>query len=305
MNPSRVRGFVGFVLFLALLAMGCKKRQEPPADHPRLTPKVTLRDVTFYSVALNREMPYRVILPASIPAGQRLPLVYLLHGDGGGFRDWSNHSDVAQFAERGLILVMPERDSSYYTNLVGRPKDRYEDYILNDLIADVESKFPAAGGRANRAIAGVSMGGFGAIKLALKHPDLFAFAGGLSSALDVPSRPFSIKRPMQYRQHRAIFGPWGSQTRRDNDPSVLARSADPARTPYLFLSCGEQEGLLPANRQFAALLHRRNFQFEFHTGSGSHDWNQWNRLVPSLFQSLMDHLNTKTSAAKAGAFRAA
>src|SRR5438477_490579 len=101
MNPSRVRGFVGFVLFLALLAMGCKKRQEPPADHPRLTPKVTLRDVTFYSVALNREMPYRVILPASIPAGQRLPLVYLLHGDGGGFRDWSNHSDVAQFVDRG------------------------------------------------------------------------------------------------------------------------------------------------------------------------------------------------------------
>ncbi|HWF03105.1 MAG TPA: alpha/beta hydrolase-fold protein, partial [Candidatus Angelobacter sp.] len=88
-----------------------------------------------------------------------------------------------------------------YTNSVEHPHDRYEDYIVHDLIADVEQRFPAMAGRAHRAIVGMSMGGFGAVVLALKHPDLFVFAGGMSSALDVPGRPFSIHRIGQWRQY--------------------------------------------------------------------------------------------------------
>ena len=144
---------------------------------------------------------------------------------------------------------MPQGDNSYYTNSADRPQDRYEDYIVRDLIADVESRFPVAADSSHRAIAGVSMGGFGAIKLALRRPELFVFAGGVSSAIDVPSRPLSIKRLTQYRYHASIFGGWRSSTRRDNDPFVLARSADSAKTPYLFLTCGEQEGLLPFSEE--------------------------------------------------------
>lgn len=251
-----------------------------------------MRDVSFRSAALNRDMQYRVVLPASVAAGARLPVVYLLRGGGGNFRDWSNYSDSARFAERGLILVMPEGDESYYVNAAERPQDRFEDYIVNDLITDVESKFPAAAGRATRAIVGVSMGGFGAVKLALSHPDLFVFAGGISPAVDVPSRPFSIKRIQQWQHHRSIFGPWGSQTRRNGDPFVLARSADPARTPYFFLSCGEQEGLLPANRNFAALLENRHFRYEFHAVPGGHNWNQWDARLSGVFQSLFEHLGS-------------
>ena len=249
-----------------------------------------MQDVTFRSAALGRDMPYRVILPAAIPAGKNLPVVYLLHGGGGGYRDWSNYSDVARFAESGLILVMPEGESSYYVNAAARPNDRFEDYIVKDLIDDVENRFPVASGRANRAIAGVSMGGIGAVTLALKHPDQFVFAGGISSAIDVPSRPFSIHRMGQYRAHAEIFGPWGSEHRRQNDPFVLARSADPAATPYFFLTCGEQEGLLPSNKRFAGLLQSRGFKYEFHPGPGGHNWNQWNGRLPSLFLSLGDHL---------------
>jgi putative tributyrin esterase len=251
-----------------------------------------MRDVSFRSAALNRDMQYRVILPASVAAGAKLPVVYLLHGGGGNFRDWSNYSDSARFAERGLILVMPEGDESYYVNAAERPQDRFEDYIVNDLIRDVESKFPVAPGRATRAIVGVSMGGFGAVKLALSHPDLFVFAGGISTAVDVPSRPFSIKRIQQWQHHRSIFGPWGSQTRRNGDPFVLARSADSARTPYFFLSCGEQEGLLPANRNFAALLESRHFRYEFHVVPGGHNWNQWDSRLSGVFQSLFEHLGS-------------
>jgi S-formylglutathione hydrolase FrmB len=286
-----ITNYKALLLLAALGISSCSRHEQlSPPDHPRLTSDVKMVDVTFHSAALNRDMPYRAIVPANIPLSQKLPVIYLLHGGGGGFRDWSNYSDVAGYAERGLILVMPEGNSSYYTNSVDHPQDRYEDYIVHDLVADVESRFPAASGRAHRAIAGLSMGGFGAVVLALKHPDLFVFAGGLSSALDVPSRPFSIKRVGQYRQHSSIFGSWGSQSRRASDPFILVSSTDPAQAPYLFLTCGDQEGLLPANRRFATLLQARHFRYEFHPVAGGHDWNQWNRNVPALMKSLMGHV---------------
>jgi S-formylglutathione hydrolase FrmB len=287
----RTANFYLVVLLLCLAFSGCGKKAQPQPDHPRLTSKVTLQDVTFHSSSLDRDMQYRVILPAAFDKTKKLRVVYLLHGNGENLRSWSNYSDVARFAERGLSLVMPEGDESYYLNAATRPKDRYEDYIASDLIRDVESRFPAASDRWHRAIVGVSMGGFGAVTLSLKHPDLFVFAAGLSSAIDVPSRPFSWQRIGQYRGHAAIFGPWGSDTRRNNDPFVLARKVYPSAMPYLYLTCGEQEGLLPSNRKFSALLAQRHFQYEFHTGPGNHDWNQWNRVLPGVFASLVEHSN--------------
>jgi putative tributyrin esterase len=293
MRARRSRCFALLLsLTLSCLSACSRRNPEVPADHPRLTPKVALRDVTFHSAALNREMPYRVLMPADISPGAKVPVVYLLHGGSGGFRDWSNYSDVARFAERGLILVMPQGDESYYTNSADHPQDKYEDYIVNDVISDAETRLPIATGRANRAIVGVSMGGFGAVKLALHHPELFTFVGGLSSAIDVPSRPFSIKRLGQWRHHSSIFGPWGSATRHENDPFVLVRSADPKKTPYMFLTCGEREGLLPANRKFAGLLAHGNFDYEFHTAPAGHDWTQWNGWLDNCFQSLRKHLGT-------------
>jgi putative tributyrin esterase len=295
MRTGKLPRWLEIWLVASLLAsIACNKKEEVKPDQPRLTPKVSLRDVTFRSAALNRDMTYRVILPATIPDGEKLPAVYLLHGGGGNFRDWSNYTDVAHYAERGLVLIMPEGNDSYYMNSFERPQDRYEDYVVNDLITDVEGKFPVSPGRPNRAIVGVSMGGFGAVKLALSHPEMFAFAGGISPAIDVPSRPFSIKRPLQWRHHSSIFGPWGSQARRNNDPFVLARGADPARTPYFFLTCGDQEGLLPANRSFAGLLAQRRFRYEFHTVPGGHNWDQWDKRLPSLFERLLDYINRKS-----------
>jgi S-formylglutathione hydrolase FrmB len=282
-----------FIFSTLLLLAGCNRPIQSKPDHPRLTPGVRMQDITFHSVSLNRDMQYRVILPSTAVLDKGLPVIYLLHGRGGNFRDWSNYSDVAKYAESGFLLVMPEGGASYYTNAVDRPADRYEDYIVKDLIADVEARFSAATGRASRAIVGVSMGGFGAIKIALVHPDTYAFAAGLSSALDVPSRPFSIKRLGQWRFHRSIFGPSGSQTRRNNDPLLLVRSADPAAVPYIFLTCGEQEGLLPSNRQFAQLLADRKFRFEFHAVPGAHNWNQWNARLPALFESLTAYVHPK------------
>jgi len=294
MNHAHQRSASIVLAGVLVLAPACGHKQaEPKPDHPQLTPGVTLGDVSFHSPALAREMPYRVILPSNIGPAQRLPVVYLLHGAGSGFRDWSNYSDVARFAEAGLILVMPEAGSSYYTNALDPPQDRYEDYITHDLISEVEHRLPAAPGRANRAIVGLSMGGFGAVKIGLRRSDLFTFVGGLSSAIDVPRRAFSIKRFAQSRHFNSIFGAGGSETRRQNDPFVLVRSADPDTAPYLFLTCGEQEGLLPASREFAALLAQRHLRYEFETMRGGHDWNQWNAWLPALFARLVRHLSAQ------------
>lgn len=292
MKPGRCRSVLAFACIVCLLS-GCGRRQdkEKHVDSPRLTSKVMMQDVTFRSAALGRDMTYRVITPRSIAVGEKLPAVYLLHGGDGDFRDWSNSSDVARYADRGLILIMPDGGFSYYTNSAMRPQDRYEDYIVNDMIADAESRFPIAANREGRAIVGVSMGGFGAIVLALKHPQLFVFAGGISAGLDIPSRPFTPRRIQQWLRYRSIFGPWDSQTRRDNDPLLLALSSDPSETPYLLVTCGEEESFLAANRKFAGILAKRHFQYEFHAVPGAHNWTQWNQQVPAMFQSLFNHIS--------------
>lgn len=291
-TAARCPSLVPILLCCSVFSIcGCRSGSTfPGSDSPRLTPDVTLVDVTFRSAALDRTMPYRVILPKNIPQRLRLPVVYLLHGGGGGFRDWSDDSDVAQFAAKGLILVMPEGESSYYVNSATKPHDRYEDYLVHDLISDVEHRFPAASDPSSRAIVGVSMGGYGAVYLALKHPDLFVFAGAISPALDVPSRPFSIHRVSQWKRFRDIFGPIGSATERAGDPYVLEQSADPAQTPYLYLACGEQEALLGPDRRFATDVDKRHFRSEFHTAPGGHEWKQWNEQIPGLFRSLLQHM---------------
>jgi putative tributyrin esterase len=280
---------------VAILSLaGCHSSPPPQLDHPRLAPGVTMQDVSFLSPALKRQMPYRVFLPTKVAAGQKLPVVYLLHGCGGGVRDWSNYSDVAQYAatERtgGLILVIVAGECSYYMNAALKPEDKYEDYLVTDLISDVDTRFPVAKGLANRAIVGVSMGGFAAVKLALTRPDLFVFAGAISPAIDVPSRRFTIKRASQWMRFRTIFGPWGSESRTFSDPFILVQTAAPSATPYLYLTAGEQEPLLDPNRRFASRLHERHFAYEFHTKPGGHDSNEWDQQIPGCFESLLQHL---------------
>jgi len=280
---------------LATVLAGCHTDQLPVLDHPRLAPGVVVRDVTFYSAALNRQMPYRVFLPEKLVPGQKFPVVYLLHGNGGDFGNWSNYSDVARYAapspdSEGLILVMADGGSSYYMNAVGKPEDRYEDYLVHDLIADVEARLPAARSRESRAAVGVSMGGFAVVKLALSHPEIFVFAGAISPAIDVPSRRFSLRRWGQSMRFRSIFGPEDSESRRQSDLFVLVGSADPAGTPYLYLTAGDREPLREPNTRFAARLKERGFSYEFHTKPGGHDWGEWDSQLPGCFESLFRHI---------------
>jgi S-formylglutathione hydrolase len=282
-----------FCATLASFAMlaGCHRGQLAQADHPRSFPGVASKDVTFYSSALDRNMTYGVYMPKESAGGTRFPIVYLLHGCDGSFRDWSSYSDVGAYAARGLILIMVEGDCSYYMNAALDAKDRYEDYFVHDVRADAESRFPVLPGRENRAVVGVSMGGFAAVKLALTRPDLFAFAGAISPAIDVPSRQFSWSRWSQSMRFRNIFGPTGSETRTHSDPFILVKTAESANTPYLYISAGEQEPLLSPIRRFVTLLKLHHCAYEFHTKPGGHDWSEWDSQVPGCFDSLLAHIH--------------
>lgn len=274
---------------LVAAGAGMRSAGAKDADHPRLAPGVELRDFVFRSRGLGREMSCRVFLPAKIEPDRRLPAAYLLHGQDGHFTDWSNKTDVAQYASRGLILVMPQGDSSYYSNWVSKKRNAYEDYLVDDLIAEIESRFPALQTRAGRAMVGVSMGGFGAVRLALTRPELYCFVGGISSAVDVPSRPFNWKHISQSLLFRSIFGPVGCERRRRHDPFLLARTADRAKTPYLYLTACDPERLLEPNRRFAALLAELSFAHEFHILPGQHRWTDWAGQIGGVFESLLRH----------------
>ena len=278
---------------LAALAVfaGCHRGQLTEAARPRNFPGVASRDVSFYSSALDRNMTYAVYMPKDSAGGTRFPVVYLLHGCGGSFRDWTSDSDVGAYAAKGLILVAVDGDCSYYMNAALDAKDRYEDYFVHDVLADAESRFPVLPGRENRAVVGVSMGGFAAVKLAFTRPDLFAFAGAISPAIDVPSRHFSWSRWSQSMRFRRIFGSAGSTVRTHNDPFVLVKTADPAKTPYFYVTAGKQEPLLGPILRFVALLKQTNYANEFHTKPGGHDWSEWDSQVPGCLDSLLAHIH--------------
>lgn len=277
------------ILALVILLSACRQSPHPLIDQPRLAPGTRMQDVVFHSIALDRDMPYRVILPAQISPGHRLPVVYLLHGFGDSWKSWSNQSDVAQYAARGLILVMIEGGISYYMNSATSKNDRYEDYFLHDLVPDVERRFPAISSRSGRAIIGISMGGFAVLKFALSNPDQFAVAAALSPPVDILHRPFRLQRWGEWWRIRGIFGPRNSATCASRDPLALVHSVPPETAPFIYLGAGKGEPLLGPIRQFSQTLNRLDLPHELHENPGAHEWSQWNRQIPEVFDVLFQH----------------
>ena len=251
-----------------------------------------MQDVTFRSTALGRQMTYRVYLPENASTGKKLPVVFLLHGGGGSFRDWSNNSNIGGYAARGLILVMPEGELSYWINAALAPQDRFGDYLTDDLIADVEQRFPAARERSQRAIVGISMGGFAAVNLALTRPELFGFAGAISPAIHIPSMRFSWRRWGQSVRLRRVFGPDGSAARVASDPFQSVKVADPAQTPYMYVTAGDKDPMVSQIRSFVGILNRRGFACEFHIKPGGHDWTEWNSQIPECMEKLLRNVSS-------------
>lgn len=142
--------------------------------------RTSLQTVQFHSALINATLPYNVILPrgyASAPV-TRYPVLYLLHGLGGHYSDWATRTHLAEYATQyQMIIVMPEGNDGWYTDSATVPTDKYETYFLKELLPDVPKRYRTLETRFGRSIAGLSMGGYGAIKFGLKSPRYFYFCG--------------------------------------------------------------------------------------------------------------------------------
>ena len=141
--------------------------------------------------------------------------------------------------------------------------------------------------RYGRVIAGLSMGGYGAIKIALKHPGLYAAAGSLSGAFDATEPAFADLFPAHTSEMAAIFGAQGSDERRANDVFVMARAAAPSSAPRLYVDCGESDRFLASNRRLVEIVQARGLAYEYHETPGAHGWDYWNRRLPAVLDWAM------------------
>ena len=184
-------------------------------------------------------------------------MLYLLHGLTGHYSDWVSRTNVADYAaDYRMIVVMPEGNDSWYTDSATVTTDKYESYILNELIPDVQQRYRTIEARYGRSIAGLSMGGYGAIKFGLKSPSTFVFAASMSGAFGV-TRFTEKEIGDRWNDSLKLFGAVGSETRLANDLFEIIGKLTPARIsslPYFYFDCGTEDSplIFPSNRELAA-----------------------------------------------------
>lgn len=247
--------------------------------------------VRFQSKLVNAMLPYNVILPGDYDtaATTRYPVLYLLHGLTGHYSDWISRSNIADYAaEYRMIVVMPEGNDSWYIDSASVATDKYESYILKELIPDVEQRYRTIEARYGRSIAGLSMGGYGAIKFGLKSPFTFVFAASMSGAFGV-TRFTEKELGTRWNDSLKLFGPIGSETRLANDLFKLIEKLPPERIgalPYFYFDCGTEDSpfIFPANRELSALMFEKKIPHEFRVLPGDHSWAYWDRQVQEILQ---------------------
>jgi S-formylglutathione hydrolase FrmB len=155
------------------------------ADKP-----LKVQEVIFHSEAVNRDMRFNIVLPKDyITSGKHYPVLYMLHGLTANYLEWTKLG-VPQYANRhDLIVVMVDGGNSWYVNWAKSyddQKNNWDDYITKDLIGYVDSHYRTIAKRQGRAISGLSMGGYGALAVGLRHPDMFCSIASHSGALSLP-----------------------------------------------------------------------------------------------------------------------
>ena len=266
-----------------------------------------------------------VWLPPSYTAQpqRRYPVAYYLHGAFGDENNWLNQGRLGATLDSlvaagmpEMIVVMPDGDDGFYTtwNFLGdwpgcrrnrppnaEPADsycvpwpHYDEYIARDVVAFVDRRYRTMADRRHRGIAGLSMGGYGAISLALSYPDVFAAAASHSGVLApakgggrlvVPEKRFdydSVRASYSAGLWALMPGPFGkdSVSWAARDPATLVRrlrARRPALMPALFVDCGTEDFLLPQNRAFRDAVLSSGGQLQYREHAGSHTWDYWRK----------------------------
>jgi putative tributyrin esterase len=258
--------------------------------------QTTLVVDSAFAPSLSRTARFAVLLPAGYQSSNRYPVLYLLHGLGGSYRDWTTNSKLITHAlPYNILIVMPDAGASWYVNAVNTQDDRFEDYITQDLPSTVSSKYSIDSGSA--AIAGYSMGGYGAVMLALRHPRLYRLAGSLSGAIIIPNgaeplRASSSKTNID--NFNRVFGDKPGEFYDQHDIMLLATSSAPPHIPYLYFAAGIQDDFktfLPAHRALMDSLRVHGMGYEYHELPGKHNWQFWDREVQPLLKKAAEILS--------------
>jgi S-formylglutathione hydrolase FrmB len=282
--------FVGRFLLLFLLAA---VPYSAFAQKAELKKSERTSDYKLDSKMMKRQMPYRVILPIGYENSNEktfYPTVYLLHGLTGHYDNWGDKAGLEKYTESyKYIFVMPEGDNGWYSDSAINQNDKYESYIIDELIPEIEKSFRAKKERGGRVIAGLSMGGYGGLKFGIKHPDKFVLAGSFSGALRAAE--FNGKDLGGWKvladSITATFGELDSETRKENDIFKLVKDKSGEQIkqlPFIYLDCGTEDGLIKQNQDFANLLLENKIPHEFRQLPGKHDWEYWNSQIREFLE---------------------
>jgi putative tributyrin esterase len=226
-----------------------------------------------------------VVLPVGYrESARRYPVLYLLHGHDGAHWNWAARTNLlAQTARLPLIIVLPDAGNSWYTNSVAHPDEKFEEYVAREVPASVDQNFRTLTYREARYVAGLSMGGYGAIKLGLKYPGRFSLAGSFSGAMRATMSTAS-------QTVQDAFGPPRSAARAENDLLALARDIPIAGAPYFYFDCGIGDDLLAGNRALAEVMAARPLPYEYHEVPGIHSWEFWDRRLPVFLRLVEERI---------------
>jgi putative tributyrin esterase len=255
---------------------------------------INIQDFKLNSKLMAREMPYRVVFPKNYSSAktEKFPVIYLLHGYSGHFDNWTDKTDLKKYAaDYNYIIVTPEGNNGWYSDSAKVSNDKYESYIIQELIPEIDKNFRTIAARESRVIGGLSMGGFGAMKLGIKYPQMFALAGSFSGAIAASSYRNSNEIPSGALRTTLLdtFGEPESETHKANNLFKITSEMSPekiASLPFLYLDCGTEDelGLLQINKMFADILVQRKIPHEFRQLPGKHNWEFWNSQVLEFLQ---------------------
>jgi len=251
----------------------------------------------LFSKARAGTLPFTAILPVDPPpTGPTTPqpytrgpwpTIYLLHGYTGSHVDWLYHSGINEWAmERGYAVIMPYGANYFYLDN-DDTGERYGEYVGEELVDVTRRMFPLSTRREDTVVAGMSMGGYGAVRTGLRYADTFGAIFGLSAAMITdevaamtPEGGGNAIAPYSYYRH--VFGDPAKVLGSDKDPKYLARERlRQGNAPRLFLACGSEDFLYKANLDYHNYLTGIGYPHEWWVRPGVHDFAFWNQAVPA------------------------
>jgi S-formylglutathione hydrolase FrmB len=245
------------------------------------------------SKILARSVSYCVVLPASFDTDKtkRFPILYSLHGLGDNEQFfvhsglWNLVEDMQEKRElKEFLIATPDGGAGFYINSKDG-KNRYEDFLLREFFPLIEKRYRAAAGRGNRAISGVSMGGYGALHMAFKHPQMFAAVSAHSAAL-IEKLPAFLGNAPQSPRARVLGSVFGAPPDlafwEQNSPLTLARTANLAGL-HIYFDCGDRDdyGFDAGAQALDKILAARHIAHEFHLHPGRHDVTYFAEHLPA------------------------